>query len=309
MYFFGGNIMNIEEFEENVFGDNNLTVNEKKGKKNSRMYFLCFAAGLIGVIAGSAITFSFIGGKTQEIQQQSITIETKDNINFVSAVAEKNSRSVVGITIKEKVYDFFRGERLIEGMGSGVIVDSNGYILTNSHVVGDGKAEDIKVKLYNEEEYDGKLLWNNAVLDLAVVKIESENLPYAELGDSDGLIIGEPVVAIGNPYSLDLERTVTAGIVSGLNRSIQIDQYTKIEPLIQTDASINPGNSGGPLLDAKGRVIGINTAKINSAEGLGFAIPVNIAKPVIQDLISDGEVSDVYIGIKGLDVKIYEERL
>ena len=153
----------------------------------------------------------------------------------------------------------------------------------------------------------GEVLWFDTTLDLAVVKINKTGLPAVELGNSDELIVGEPTVAIGNPMTLDLERTVTQGIVSGLNRSIAFDNGTVIEPLIQTDASINAGNSGGPLFNAKGQVIGINTAKMSTAEGLGFSIPINTAKPIIEQIIDNGTFSTVYVGIKGVDVETYEK--
>jgi S1-C subfamily serine protease len=155
----------------------------------------------------------------------------------------------------------------------------------------------------------GDVLWYDTTLDLALVKINRTGLPTVELGNSDELKVGEPSVAIGNPMTLDLERTVTQGIISGLNRSIAFDNGTVIEPLIQTDASINAGNSGGPLFNAEGKVIGINTAKMSTAEGLGFAIPINTAKPIIEQVIKDGTFSTVYVGIQGVDVETYETAL
>ncbi|KKH59039.1 hypothetical protein DU75_07475, partial [Methanosarcina mazei] len=205
-----------------------------------------------------------------------INITTKEDITTVTAVAKKSMKSVVGITTVETVRDFI-WERQVQGIGSGVIVDSRGYILTNSHVVGDNNADRITVLFEDGDKKVGQVIWHDPSLDLAMVKVNAINLPVADFGDSDTLQIGEIAVAIGNPLGLEFQRTVTSGIISGLNRTIPLDQYYKMEDLIQTDASINPGNSGGPLLNAKGEVIGINTAKISTGEGLGFAIPINIA--------------------------------
>lgn len=142
-----------------------------------------------------------------------------------------------------------------------------------------------------------------------MVKVNKKNLPVAELGDSDEIYVGQTAVAIGNPLGLDFQRTVTSGIISGLNRSIQVSRFNVMEGLIQTDASINPGNSGGPLLNGEGKVIGINTAKIQTGEGLGFSIPINLVKPVIDEIINDGSFKNVYIGFTGSEVKVYEVQM
>src|SRR5699024_9701084 len=238
---------------------------------------------------------------------EQINITPQDSISNVSAVAQKSISSVVGITTVEVVREFI-WERPVEGVGSGVIVDSNGYILTNSHVIGDGKAKELNVLFESGDKMPGKVLWSDPALDLAIVKVDKTGLPAADLGDSDSLEVGELAVAIGNPLGLDFQRTVTSGVISGLNRSIKIDEINVIEDLIQTDASINPGNSGGPLLNNKGEVIGINTAKIQTGEGLGFAIPINTVKPIVDEVIEHGEFKNVYIGIEGMDIKVYERR-
>ncbi len=198
--------------------------------------------------------------------------------------------------------------RPVEGVGSGVVVNSNGYILTNSHVIGDGEGKDIKVLFENGNEMDGNVLWFDSTLDLAVIKVNGRSLDAAVLGNSDLLEVGQLAVAIGNPLGLDFQRSVTSGVISGLHRSIQVDQYNVIEDLIQTDASINPGNSGGPLLNSRGEVIGINTAKIQTGEGLGFAIPINIVKPIVEEVIQEGRFNNVYIGFTGSELEIYERQ-
>ncbi len=241
------------------------------------------------------------GGPTYEIVAES------EGLNVVSAVAKKAMPSVVGITTVSIQNDYIFGSRKAEGVGTGVIVDSRGYILTNSHVINDGNAEEVTVLLSSGESLNSEVLWNDPILDLAVVKVDKTNLPVAELGNSDELIIGETAIAIGNPLGLTFERSVTAGIISGLNRSIPISYSESIDSLIQTDASINPGNSGGPLLNARGEVIGINTAKIQSGEGLGFAIPINIAKPIVDEFIEKGEFTKAYMGIQGIDLEEFEQ--
>jgi serine protease Do len=177
-------------------------------------------------------------------------------------------------------------------LGSGFIINKDGYILTNDHVVKD--AESVQVKLSNEKVYTGKVVGEDSKTDLAVIKIDArETLPTAVLGDSDKLQVGQWAVAIGNPFGLD--RTVTVGVISATGRSnMGIETY---EDFIQTDASINPGNSGGPLLNVYGEVIGINTAIVASGQGIGFAIPINMAKQVVGQLIRKGSVSRGWLGV------------
>jgi serine protease Do len=178
-----------------------------------------------------------------------------------------------------------------QGAGSGVIISKDGYILTNSHVV-EG-AKEVTVTLANKKEHKAQVVGRDAKTDLAVLKIESKkDLPAAALGDSEQLKVGDWVVAIGNPFGLN--HTVTSGIVSAKGRVIGAGPY---DDFIQTDASINPGNSGGPLFDMNGEVVGINTAIIPHGQGIGFAIPVNTAKPLIPQLVSKGEVTRGYLGV------------
>ncbi|MDF2597177.1 MAG: hypothetical protein K0R69_3518, partial [Clostridia bacterium] len=186
--------------------------------------------------------------------------------------------------------------------GSGFVVDSRGYIVTNAHVVGDNPKE-ITVYFIDGKELTAEVLWKDTTLDMAVIKVDATNLPIVELGDSDAIDVGELAIAIGNPLGLRYDRTVTQGIISGLNRTIQVSQTDIMEDLIQTDAAINPGNSGGPLINSEGKIIGINTAKA-SAEGLGFAIQINIAKPIINQLINEGKFQATYLGIGLLDREI-----
>ena len=223
----------------------------------------------------------------------------------VADVVERSIQPVVGIAVlKPDGSSLFKSTADEKwGIGSGIIVDANGYVLTNHHVAG-GKNKRIIVSMSNGQNLDGTTLWSDPILDLAVVKVNASGLPYSKLGDSNSLRVGESAIAVGNPLGLQFQRTVTAGIVSALNRTVEIgtDQGTNfMEDLIQTDASINPGNSGGPLMNARGEVIGINTIKVATAEGIGFAIPINIAKPIINSFINKGTFNEPYLGLFAYD--------
>jgi S1-C subfamily serine protease len=268
----------------------------------SLLTFTLFYAALPSLMEARGISLSGNGGNGQ-----SVIINPSNDISVYSAVAQKAMPSVVGITTVQTRSGFFSGTQRSEGVGTGVIVDDRGYILTNSHVILDGQADEVMVLLHDGSQHPAAVLWYEQTMDLAVIKIEGAvDLIPAELGDSDALIVGEIVVAIGNPLGLNFERTLTQGVVSGLNRSIPVSQTQMIDNLIQTDASINPGNSGGPLLNAQGQVIGINTAKMQTGEGLGFAIPINTSKPIVDQFIERGEFRRVYLGIRGFNAQNFE---
>ncbi len=314
------NDFNNEEYKDVnfVMRDYELQPIKKRGNKRRLFGYVAIAliAAIIGGLSSGYFVYSQLGFNQSSIGKsitaQDVNINLTDDVYFAVAVAEKAQKTVVGITTQatQQINTWFGPQtQKLQSMGSGFIVNSNGYILTNSHVIEDGKYDKITVSLIDGSTEVGEVLWYDASLDLAVVKINRTNLPYVEYGDSDKLLVGEPVVAIGNPMTLDLERTVTQGIISGLNRTVVFENGTIIEPLIQTDASINSGNSGGPLFNAKGQVIGINTAKMNTAEGLGFSIPINIAKPIVERIIKEGKLSTVYVGISGVDVETYETAL
>ncbi len=191
-------------------------------------------------------------------------------------------------------FEEFRRRIPQKGAGSGFIVDTEGHILTNEHVV--HNAEEIKVTLSDGREFIGEVIGSDMTSDMAIVKIDANDLPVAKLGDSDALRVGEIVIAIGNPYGL--EKTVTMGVVSAKDRNINAgSEGQEYRNLIQTDTAINPGNSGGPLLNTDGEVIGINTAIIPYAQGIGFAIPVNVAKRNLEDLITLGKVRRSWLGV------------
>jgi len=189
--------------------------------------------------------------------------------------------------------DFFHGqerEYTQQSLGSGVIVDEKGYILTNYHMVKD--TSKIRVTLLDGRKFEAKIVGTDPKTDLALIKIDAKNLPSAVLGDSDKVRVGSWAIAIGNPFGFN--HTVTIGVISAKERTLHIAEY---ENFLQTDASINPGNSGGPLVNIKGEVIGINTAIVGSAQGLGFAIPINMAKKIVGDLIEHGKVIRAWLGV------------
>ena len=217
------------------------------------------------------------------------------NEDLIVNAVQNVSKAVVNIAsvriVQNQLYRVFPAE----GVGSGIIIDERCHVLTNNHVV--EEAQRLKITLTDGRVFNGRVKGTDEATDLAVVKLDStETLPFATLGNSDNLKIGQIVIAIGNPFGLTGGPTVTAGIVSSLNRKIQFDKG--ILELIQTDAAINPGNSGGPLLNTNGEVIAINTAKMPYAHGIGFAVPINIAKSVVNDLIQNGRVINrPWIGI------------
>lgn len=288
-----------------------------KRKRGPSYIIVAIIASIIGGLISSYIAPNYLYGRyipipaifTNQNQQpqQQIQISTREDITSVTAVAKKAIGSVVGITTVQVQRDWIF-EKEVPGVGSGVIVDSNGYILTNSHVIADGLAKRITVLFENGDNLEGTVLWFDPTIDLAIVKVNITNAHVADFGDSDKLEIGELAVAIGNPLGLEFQRSVTSGVISGLHRSVRTDQRTIIEDLIQTDASINFGNSGGPLLNSEGKVIGINTAKISGGEGLGFSIPINLAKPIVEEVIKNGSFNNVYIGFRGVEVELYERQ-
>jgi serine protease Do len=225
-------------------------------------------------------------------------LASRDEKNVLNII-EKASKSVVNISTIKLVHNMFYQAVPISGMGSGTIIDPEGLILTNSHVV--GGAEKINVTLWNNEVLEGTIVGSCAVHDIAVVKVDRKNLQAAELGDSDNLRVGQTVYAIGNPFGLAGGPTVTSGVVSALNRNIE-SQRGILENLVQTDAAINPGNSGGPLVDLEGKVVAISTAIIPFAQGIGFAIPINGAKTCTNGIVNEGIARRAWLGIIGVSI-------
>lgn len=243
--------------------------------------------------------------KVQSTINEQTVENTIENSKTVADVLENTMESVVGISkLKDNGISIFssNNETLL-GLGTGLIVTERGYILSNEHVTG-SKYSTCYITLENGKKYDGKVVWSDTDLDLSITKIDAKGLKYITLGDSSNIKVGESVYAIGNPIGFEFRRTVTSGIISAKNRSIKLEENNNISymsDLIQTDATINPGNSGGPLIYPNGEVIGINTVKISSAEGIGFAIPINVVKGVIESFKNTGSFEQTTIGIYAYD--------
>lgn len=260
---------------------------------------------LSGVLILGAVSYLGFGQKTIEIVKPVEVVRTDSadaEEEIIISAYNKVAPSVVHIASTVLTRNFFMEVVPREGVGSGVIVSPEGYILTNNHVVENAKF--IKVVLPDGSENDATLIGADPSTDLAVIKIApTQALQVATLGDSDALRVGMRAIAIGNPFRLD--RTITTGVISALNRTLRTEEGYIIVNVIQTDASINPGNSGGPLVNSKGGVIGINTAifsPIQGSVGIGFAIPINTAKRVMKELIEKGSVSHPWLGISGTDI-------
>lgn len=235
-------------------------------------------------------------------------VNAEENSNNITEILENTIKCVVGISkIKNTGSSIFLNNSTSNlGLGTGMIVSDKGYILTNWHVAGD-RYSNCYVTLENGNSLNGNVVWADKDLDLAIIKVSASNLEYVTLGDSDNIKIGEQAYAIGNPIGVEFQRTVTSGIISGKNRTIKIEDENGVsymEGLIQTDATINPGNSGGPLINSKGEVIGINSVKITEAEGIGFAVPINIIKPIIESFNVNGNFEEAYIGIFAYDKNV-----
>ncbi|MGH4050784.1 MAG: S1C family serine protease [Clostridium sp.] len=274
--------------------------NSKLGYFLSSFIGILVGAGLILVmirftpVVKGASTDQKISAKPSVVQQSTIQ---KTGTSTISIVAKNLMPAVVGVTSTINPTRTSKGET---GVGSGIIVDKKGYILTNNHVASK-QANDISVSLFDGRDLKGKVVWFDESLDLSILKITGENLIVASLGDSKLLTVGDTAIAIGNPLGLTFQRTVTSGIISAINRTIGEEGGLFMEDLLQTDASINPGNSGGPLININSQVVGINTAKVTSAEGMGFAIPINIVKPILKSIVEKGTFVTPIVGIQGID--------
>ena len=237
------------------------------------------------------------------------TVEQVEEENkTITQVIEKVNESIVGISKLKNLGNtiFTQNDASELGLGTGMIVSENGYILTNEHVSGE-KYSSCYVTLPSGKSYTASVVWSDSNIDLAIIKINAKNLPYVTFGDSENIKVGEKVYAIGNPIGFEFQRTVTSGIVSAINRTITLEEDGKnsyMEDLIQTDATINPGNSGGPLINASGEVIGVNTVKITSAEGIGFAVPINTVKTIVRKFATEGKFKEATLGIFAYDKNV-----
>lgn len=320
---------------------NNVTVDKTKKKKSSsfKTVLISFISGLVGAALILGLCFYVPSFRNLLVSSDSddssnenpiskiftsegsvnTGVSIEDYSNTAISVANKVLPSVVGIEVDFSVSSNFptfsaaTQSTTSKATGSGVIISKDGYILTNNHIIDTSssssssyytvsEANKVLVYLYNEDDpIEAKIIGSDSVTDLAILKIDRDNLTPAEIGDSDSVQVGEFAMAIGNP--LDMRNTVTSGIISGVNREIT-DSTGTTYTLIQTDAAINSGNSGGALVNADGKLIGINTLKMSGTgiEGMGFAIPINSTLDISEQLISSGKVKRPYIGISGADV-------
>ncbi|MEG2310982.1 MAG: trypsin-like peptidase domain-containing protein [Clostridia bacterium] len=311
--------------EENKSNQKVVQTNNKtqgvfiKEKKQIPNILITIVVALISTFMGCALTFYAV--KTYLASNNVIKSSTNNatNINYkiektdspVVAIAKKAGPSIVGVKVKYTSQGIFGSLQQADEEGSGIIYSEDGFIITNYHVIEaaiKNSTATVTITLPNSEDtYDAVIKGYDATTDLAVVKIDKKGLTPAEFGKSKALEVGEIAVAIGNPLGQEFAGSVTVGYVSALNRKVSTDGRTY--KLIQTDAAINPGNSGGALVNSEGMVIGINTVKVGSSmgsstsiEGLGFAIPIDDALPIIQELITNKKIVRPYIGIGGIDL-------
>lgn len=312
-----------ESKQDKEYVDKEYVDEQIKKLKPKYNYLKAAALVLVGSIIGSfagpvASQFFNSGQKISSVSSdlnekgQTISITNNENVSVENAVAKKAIPSVVGINVKYETQRTIFGEEVTsEGIGSGVIVSEDGYILTNAHVVGEDNQGDgektINVIFSDNSNSKAEIVWSDTGLDLAVIKVKKTGLKAVEFADSDNINIGDKAIAIGNPVGLNLQSTLTSGYISGLNRTITMENRLVMSGLIQTDASINSGNSGGALLNANGQLVGINTAKAGKTDGIGFAIPSNIAKSVVDKIIKDGKFEPVLLGIRGRDLANYKQ--
>lgn len=337
----GEKVEEVKNSDTNTFNNTNSKTNYRpvseftvKSKKENKSGFgktiaVPFISGIVGgaLVIGTCFGVPSIkkaimgaGSNSSNSTTNFSNTYTGVNTDLVSlkeysetgvGVAAKILPSVVGITVEFPVNSIFsRGTSTTTGEGSGIIISEDGYILTNNHIVSSsssssyytvGDASKVVVYLFNDKTpYDATIIGTDEQTDLAVIKIEKEGLTAAELGDSDSIQVGEFSMAAGNP--LGMQSSISSGTISAVNRDVQTDGRTYT--LIQTDAAINAGNSGGALVNSKGQVIGINTLKLSGTgiEGMGFAIPINSAKPIYEQLIEYKKVKRPYIGIGGRDL-------
>ncbi len=284
--------------------------NKKKGKSNTFLIIVLTIFVTVVIIQNMLI---LMNNERENYSAQRLSSSYSKNNGSVSAtpsselsyVIEDVKKAVVGISfVKPNSDDILKlGSTEKWGMGSGIIVSKNGYILTNQHIA-QNVGSKVSVTLHDGKTCDGRVVWNEENIDLAIIKVNERNLPVASMGNSEGIFVGDDVIAIGNPLGIEFQGTTTKGIISGLDRTFMFEEDGEkifMESLIQTDASINPGNSGGPLIDVDGNVVGVNTVKLTDAEGIGFAVPINVVKPVIEKFEKNGKFDEAKLGIYAYD--------
>ncbi len=305
-------------YNTNSTSQSNINSSNKPQKKKygfGVVILACVLAIIIGAVSGGAVGYlvyknadssnseTISENQTTNIPNQNVTINVEETTeSVVEAVAKKVTPCVVGIRTTSSVMDFFGGTSEASGDGSGVIYSSEGYIITNYHVIADSYTKQVasKIEVFldstTSKAYPASLVGYSISADLAVIKINAKNLPTIEVANSDELKVGQYVITVGNPGGLEFMDSVTYGVISGLDRTVSTDSQLK---LIQTDAAINPGNSGGALVNSKGELVGINSSKIASVEfeGMGFAIPSNTVIEICDNIISKENSPTPYVGI------------
>ena len=290
--------------------------NKRKSKFKSMLIPIISIAILVGIAyylydmyENIEITEDYSTEKISLSTPYGETVESvEENSETVADMIEEVTKSVCGISkLKSTGSSILSTATEAElGLGTGIIVSSDGYILSNAHVTGEGYST-CYVTIEDGDTYKGTVVWSDVDLDLSITKISAKNLTVATLGSSDNIRVGETVYAIGNPIGYEFRKTVTSGIISAVNRTIKIEEDDKtsyMSDLIQTDATINPGNSGGPLIYSNGEIIGINSVKITSAEGIGFAIPIDVIKPIVEKFVETGNFEEASLGLYVYDQSV-----
>lgn len=328
--YFGGEVLDIQPQAIHETDGPSTSTSSTRNTRRPRLWSYLLA-GLVGAIIGGLLTTAIVphliigqmeglqlsvpssggfwedGSSYSGIKSTDYT-PSSDPWQVVVDAAERVSPAVVGIVNTKAVYDLFGRQYVRDTSGSGVIITSDGYIVTNNHVIA-GDSRQLTVFLSDGRTMEARIIGTDPATDLAVIKIDGSGLPTAVFGDSDSLKPGQLAIAIGNPLGMEFNRSVTVGVISGLDRVLRIgDGYMR---LIQTDAVINPGNSGGPLINGDAQVIGLNSAKLNveAVEGMGFAIPSNQVKRIVREIMETGKVRRAFAGLSLMDrteVRIYK---
>lgn len=305
------------QFGNNFFGGVDMYIyshNDNKNKNGIKLFFTVLLTVFFTVIIIENVIIlvgnerqNYIGERLASNKKYNINTQTTSfsNANNLAQVIESVKDSTVGVSMLKPTGENMLDVNVAEkwGTGTGIIVTRTGYVLTNQHLAQNVGAK-LVVTLNDGKTTQGKVIWNEPSIDLAIIKVDEKNLKPATLGSSSNVYVGDDVIAIGNPLGVEFQGTTTKGIISGVNRAFTFkenEQEFFMSGLIQTDASINPGNSGGPLINDAGEVIGVNTIKLSEAEGIGFAVPINIVKPIIEKLEKNDSFEEAYLGVYALD--------
>ena len=296
-----------------------FTYSGRKNKKMKKWLALGIILGSTAIFIVTILSNGYERNEVSEISEINTVKAQRLKGEVAGGNAENDSKGVtnmlqtvmkcvVGVSkLKENGKAIFQTNGVEQiGIGSGIIVSRNGYILTNEHVSG-SKGSSCYITIEDGKKYKGNVVWSDKNLDLAIIKVNMKFIDACKLGDSSDIGVGENVYTIGNPVGYEFQKTVTSGIISALDRTIVFkegEDEIYLSNLIQTDAIINPGNSGGPLININGEVLGINTVKLTSADGIGFAVPINVVKPIIEKYENEGKFEEAQIGIFAYDKNV-----